>query len=113
MLNGESTREILLEYTEGTTLAQLEDKYPSHASPQCKPAPEELYTEWPEIAKEFYVPALRCISAIAECGVVHRDLKTQNITITSTTPWQVVCIDIAFSVLSVLRHRIDVHRNLY
>ncbi|KAK0226837.1 hypothetical protein EDD85DRAFT_1027340 [Armillaria nabsnona] len=53
MPNGETTRVILLEYIEGTTLAQLEDKYSSHASPQFKPVPEESYTEWPEIAKEL------------------------------------------------------------
>ncbi|PBK80353.1 hypothetical protein ARMGADRAFT_1092253 [Armillaria gallica] len=120
MPNGESTHVILLEYIEGTMPVQLEDKYPSHASPQYKPAPKDSYTEWLEIAKELmshfifypgfdfsdpeqYVPALRA----------HRNLKTQNITITSMTPRQVVYIDIRFSVLSVPQHQIDVHRNRY
>ncbi|SJL15293.1 uncharacterized protein ARMOST_18786 [Armillaria ostoyae] len=71
MPNGESTRVILLEYIEDVTLDQLQDKYPSHESPQYKPLPDESYTEWLKI----YVPALRWMFAIAERGVVHRDLK--------------------------------------
>ncbi|PBK85917.1 hypothetical protein ARMGADRAFT_1086961 [Armillaria gallica] len=113
MPNGESMRVILLEYIEGIMLAQLEDKYPSHASPQGKPTPKESYTEWREIAKELRVPALRDMSAIVECGVVHCNFKTQNITITSTTPRQVVYIDFAFSTLGVPQHPIEVHKNSY
>ncbi|KAK0190201.1 hypothetical protein F5146DRAFT_1122520 [Armillaria mellea] len=101
MPNGESTRVILLEYIEGSTLAQLKDKYLSHSSPDHNRLLEESYTEWLEIAKELnkYVPALRGMSAIAERKVVHRDLKTRNIMITSTSPRQVVYIDFAYSVL--------------
>ncbi len=53
MPNGEFTCAILLEYIEGYTLAQLKDKYPSHASPQYHPFPKESYTEWLEFAKEL------------------------------------------------------------
>ncbi len=53
------------------------------------------------------------MSAITDHGVVHRDLKTQNILITSTSPRQVVYIDIAFSALRVPQHGIDVHENRY
>ncbi|KAK0226841.1 hypothetical protein EDD85DRAFT_958616 [Armillaria nabsnona] len=104
MLNGESMCEILLEYIEGTTHAQFKDKYPSHASPQFHTFPKESYTKWLEIAKVLYIPALRGMSTITNHGVVHHDLKTQNIMIMPTSPWRVMYIDIAFSALRVPQH---------
>ncbi|PBK85863.1 hypothetical protein ARMGADRAFT_1087149 [Armillaria gallica] len=92
--NRESTRVILLEYIEGITPDQLQDKYPIH-SPRYNPLLKESYTKWIEIAKEHYVPAVRGICAIAERRLVHRDLKAQHIMITSMSPWQVVYIDFA------------------
>ncbi len=57
MPNGESTYVILLEYIKGYTLAQLKDKYPSHASPQYHLFPKESYTEWLELVSLFlYFP---------------------------------------------------------
>ena len=53
MLNEESTHVILLEYIEGSTLAQLKDKYSSHSSLEHNCLPEESYTKWLEIAKEL------------------------------------------------------------
>ncbi len=53
------------------------------------------------------------MSTITDRGVVHCDLKAQNIMITFTSPRQVVYIDFAFSTLRVPRHRMDVHKNRY
>ncbi len=125
MPNGKSTRVIFLEYTEGVTLAESQNKYPSHEYPQYKPLPDESYAEWLHISKEVVsnlhfhpilfsnfleesVPELQGMSTVAECRVVHRDLKTQNIVITSTSPQQVVNIDFVFSAFRVPEHLIDV-----
>ncbi len=53
MPNGKSTRVIFLEYTEGVTLAESQNKYPSHKYPQYKPLPDESYAEWLHISKEI------------------------------------------------------------
>ncbi|KAG7439435.1 uncharacterized protein BT62DRAFT_737111 [Guyanagaster necrorhizus] len=48
----ESTRVILMGYIEGTTLARLQDKCPSHDTPRYNPLPHKSYSEWLDIAKE-------------------------------------------------------------
>ncbi|KAG7439310.1 uncharacterized protein BT62DRAFT_1081663 [Guyanagaster necrorhizus] len=95
MPHGESTHVILMEYIKGTTLAQLQDKYPSHDTPRYNPLPQKSYSEWLDMAKELYISALRGM---------------RNMMIASTTSLkQVVYIDFAFAELNARQDLIDAH----
>ncbi|KAK0442492.1 uncharacterized protein EV420DRAFT_1768813 [Desarmillaria tabescens] len=95
------TRTIILEYIEGTTLADIGEKYNPQDPLDNESLSPTVYSDWLQRMKELYVPILNGIKEINARQVLIPDTRQENIIITSTEPKRAVFIDFGQALLRV------------
>ncbi|KAK0442499.1 uncharacterized protein EV420DRAFT_1578291 [Desarmillaria tabescens] len=101
MLNGKSTRAIILEYIEGTTLADIHEKYNPHGPLESEVLTSTVDNDWLQRMKELYIPILKGIKEINTRQVVIPDTRPENIIVTSTEPKRAIFVDFGQALLRV------------